>query len=293
MDGMGSYLPAADQNTDTFLTDLSWEDWLSSGLIADPGFNMPQALPLPDDSASRCPNRDSNASSDRLTSQGWPGDYLEDPQFNFASCPQRTVPQDIESCILQPPQWSPIESLPSATTNEETRPANRKKSVSPTKRKHGSRIKPETPAKEPAKKEVRTKTVASSRTAHSVIEHNYRQNLSVKMEQLHQILSTADEAKHVDDEEGGKDGSYGVEDQTPSTTKIRKSDVLNHAYDYVKRSEREKKSMADENAFLKRRLVALEKLVNCEDCSLLKQMNMLQMGGGVVSNSECFVSACT
>lgn len=111
------------------------------------------------------------------------------------------------------------------------------------------------------------------------------------MEQLDQILSTADAAKRVDDDEG--DGSYDIEETTLSTTKTRKSDVLVNAYGYVKRSEREKKNMVDENAFLKRRLVALEKLINCEDCSLLKQMNMLQMGGGVMSNSECFVNAST
>ena len=280
---MGSYFPAVDQHTDTFSTDLSWEDWLSSGLIAEPGFNMPQDLPLPDNSASRCPSLDSNASSNRLNSQGWPGNFLEDPQFSFASCPQRTVQQDIESCMPQLPQWSPTETLPSTTPDEELPPAKTKKSVSPTKRKHGSRIKPENPAKEPAKKEVKTKTAASTRTAHSVIEHNYRQNLNVKMEQLREILSTVDTAKRVDEEE--EDGSYGTEDKALSTTKTRKSDVLIHAYGYVKRSEREKKSMVDENAFLKRRLVALEKLVKCEDCSLLKQMNMLQMDGGIMSNS--------
>ena len=110
------------------------------------------------------------------------------------------------------------------------------------------------------------------------------------MEQLRQILSTVDATKRVD-EEGEEDASYGLEDKTlSSTTKTRKSDVLLHAYGYVKRSEREKKSMVDENAFLKRRLVALEKLVKCEDCSLLKQMNKLQMGGGMMSNS---VSAST
>ena len=291
MNGMGSDFPAADRNTDTFTTHLSWEDWLSSGLIAEPGFDMPQDLSLPDNSASRCPSLDSNASSDQLNSQGWPGNFLEDPQFSFASCPQRTVQQDIESCISQLPQWSPVETLPSTTTNEELPPANTKKSVSPTKRKHGLRIKLENPAKEPAKKEVKTKAASSTRTAHSVVEHNYRQNLNVKMEQLHQILSTADAAERVDDEEG--DGSSGIEDKALSSSKTRKSDVLIHAYGYVKRSEREKKSMVDENAFLKRRLVALEKLVKCEDCSLFQQMNMLQMGGSIMSNSASFVSGST
>ena len=282
MNGMGSYFHAADQNTDTFQTDLSWDDWLSLGLVAEPGFNLSQDCPLPNNSASRCPSFDSNASSDQPISQGWPGNFLEDPQFNLSSCPQRSVQQDIESCTPQLPQPSAVETLPSATTNERLPSANTKKSISPTKRKHGPRTQPENSAKEPAKKEVKTKTIASTRTAHSVIEHNYRKNLNVKMEQLSQVLSTADAAKRVD-EEG--DDSDGMEDKALSTTKTRKSDVLIHAYDYVKRSEREKNSMADENAFLKRRLVALEKLVKCEDCSLLKQMNMLRMGGSMSSGA--------
>ena len=287
MDGMDSYFPTADQNMDTFTTDLSWEDWLSSGYIADPGFNMPQDFPQQDMSASRCPSFDSNASSDQSTSQGWPTNFLEDPQFNFASCPQRTVQQDIESCVPQLPHWSPVESLTSTTTNEELPPPKTKKTVSPTKTKHGSRTKPEHPSKEPAKKEAKAKTTTSNRTAHSVIEHNYRQNLNGKMDQLRQILSTADASKCVDDE--SEDASYSITDnqkplsKTTTTTtppKTRKSDVLIHAYSYVQRSEQEKKIMLAENAWLKRRLVAGYKLVNCEVCSFLKQINLGGGGGG-------------
>ena len=122
------------------------------------------------------------------------------------------------------------------------------------------------------------------------------------MDQLRQILSTADvaAAKRIDDEEGIEDPSYDIEDNktlSPTTTtttptptippKTRKSDVLLHAHSYVQRSEQEKKNMLDENAWLKRRLVALEKLVRCEDCSLLKQMNMLRMGAGAGVMSTC------
>lgn len=98
-----------------------------------------------------------------------------------------------------------------------------------------------------------------------------------------------DAAKRVD-EEGNEDGSHGIEEQALSAAKPRKSDVLLHAYSYVKRSEREMKNMVDENAFLKQRLLAVEKMVKCEDCSLLKQMNLLRMGGGAVSNCESCVS---
>lgn len=285
MDGMGSYLPTADHNSNIFRTDLSWDDWLSLGVVAERDFNMPHDCPLPENPASACPSLDSNTSSDQLISQGWPVNVMEDPQLTFPSCPQTTVQQDIETCIPHLPQSSPIETLPSTTPKEELPSANTKKTVSPTKRKHGPRTKPETPAKEPSKKDAKTKTAASTRTAHSVIEHNYRKNLNVKMEQLRQILSTADAAPAKrTDPEVDNNSSSDIEDNKValSTTNItRKSDVLLHAYGYVKRSEREKKSMTDENAFLKRRLVALEKLVKCEDCSLLKQMGRLQMGGSM------------
>ena len=120
------------------------------------------------------------------------------------------------------------------------------------------------------------------------------------MEQLRQILSAVDatKTKRVNEEEveGEEDISFGLEDNKPlsSTTKTRKSDVLLQAYGYVKRAEREKKRILDENAFLKGRVVALEKLVRGEDCGLLKLMDRLQMsGGGMMSDSEAFVSKRT
>ena len=121
------------------------------------------------------------------------------------------------------------------------------------------------------------------------------------MEQLRQILSTVDATttKHVSNEEKieeDDDIPFGLEDNKTlsSTSKTRKSDILLHAYGYIKRAEREKKRMLDENAFLKGRVVALERLVGCEDCGLLKEMSRLQMsGGGMMRDSEAFVSART
>ena len=99
------------------------------------------------------------------------------------------------------------------------------------------------------------------------------------MEQLRQVLSTANVAER--DSSGlASGGASDADDRDLASfsTRVRRSDVLIHAFDYVKRSEKEKKSMMEENAFLKRRLVALEKLVKCEDCSLLEQMRLMQIG---------------
>ena len=102
------------------------------------------------------------------------------------------------------------------------------------------------------------------------------------MEQLRQVLSTAANVAEHDSSglaSGGAASDADDRDLTSSSsTRVRKSDVLIHAFDYVTRNEKEKKSMREENAFLKRRLVALEKLVKCENCSLLEQMKLMQIG---------------
>lgn len=59
--------------------------------------------------------------------------------------------------------------------------------------------------------------------------------------------------------------------------KVRKSDVMTDAMNYVHQSEVEIRHMTDEVSRLSDRVIALEKLVKCEDCTLLKQMVRLQL----------------
>jgi len=59
--------------------------------------------------------------------------------------------------------------------------------------------------------------------------------------------------------------------------KVRKSDVMTDAMNYVHQSEVEIRHMADEINRLNGRIHALQKLVKCEDCTLLKQMVRLQL----------------
>ena len=56
-----------------------------------------------------------------------------------------------------------------------------------------------------------------------------------------------------------------------SPVKARKADVLNEAMRYVKQAEHDGEARDKEIDFLRLRLAALEKLVNCRDCVLLKQ----------------------
>ena len=284
MNDMDSYFPSPDQNTNNlFQPDLSWDDWLS-GLTNEPDFNASQNCPLPNNAALRCPSLDSNASSkldqNQMLDYEWPAPVLEDLQFKIPPPCSRVagILPDIESCIPQStPYHSPTEEHPptNININQPQASANTKKISPSVKRNRTSQTKPEPPsANDPSKK-----AASNARTAHSVIEHNYRKNLNDKMEQLRQVLSTANVAER--DSSGlAPGGASDADDRdlTSSSTRVRKSDVLIHAFDYVKRSEKEKKNMMEENAFLKRRLVALEKLVKCEDCSLLEQMKLMQIG---------------
>ena len=72
------------------------------------------------------------------------------------------------------------------------------------------------------------------------------------------------------------------EQQDVETTpvKARKADVLMEAMRYITQAERDTEAKNKEIDFLRLRLAALEKLVNCGDCALLKpfagqQMNFL------------------
>ena len=53
--------------------------------------------------------------------------------------------------------------------------------------------------------------------------------------------------------------------------KSRKADVLKEAMCYVKQAKLESEARIKEIDFLRLRVAALEKLVGCGDCSLLKQ----------------------
>lgn len=107
----------------------------------------------------------------------------------------------------------------------------------------------------------------SSKNAHSVIERRYRENLNAKITQLDQVLiSTREHESFSPDEK-----------PIEVTSKTRKADVLTDAIRYVKQMELESKARMQEISFLRLRVVALEKLMKCGDCALLKQYAGLQV----------------
>ncbi|KIV89039.1 hypothetical protein PV10_08653 [Exophiala mesophila] len=114
-----------------------------------------------------------------------------------------------------------------------------------------------------------------AKQAHSLVERKYRENLNAKIAQLHNTLQSS----HY-----GPKASLEDDSDNPSSlmaaipaSKVRKSDVLTEAMNYVNQTEVEMRHMENEINRLSERVRVLEKLVRCEDCSLLKQMVNLQV----------------
>ena len=107
-----------------------------------------------------------------------------------------------------------------------------------------------------------------SKKAHSLVERRYRENLNGNIAQLHLALL---KTKRVGDA-GPQDQEDDPEQRRQALSKVRKSDVMLEAVDYVHETEVELRHMANEIELLTARVKQLEKLVKCEDCMLMKQL---------------------
>jgi hypothetical protein len=113
-----------------------------------------------------------------------------------------------------------------------------------------------------------TDTKAHSKKAHSLVERRYRENLNGNIAQLHLALLKTKRVGDSTPEE--KDDNW--EEPRQVLSKVRKSDVMLEAVDYVHQTEVELRHMANEIELLTARVRQLEKLVKCEDCPLVKQL---------------------
>jgi len=114
------------------------------------------------------------------------------------------------------------------------------------------------------------------KAAHSTVEKRYRANLNTKITTLHEQLVRASE----------EDASVSLMNEEKKSLmsgppKTRKADVLTDALNFVNRTQKEKKMMKDEIDFLKMRIMTLERLVKCEDCLLLKQVEQMRVGNAM------------
>lgn len=124
--------------------------------------------------------------------------------------------------------------------------------------------KPTAPSKADAKQRAKQ--------AHSLVERKYRENLNAKIAQLHTTLQSSHYGPKANE-----DGDSDAPSAAVPANKVRKSDVLTEAMNYVNQTEVEMRHMENEIQRLGERVRVLEKLVRCEDCSLLKQMVNLQV----------------
>ena len=138
--------------------------------------------------------------------------------------------------------------------------------------------KPTAPSKSDAKQRAKQ--------AHSLVERKYRENLNAKIVQLHRTLQNSyygpqfrdrDEEFMEQNAGNANSNSNSARDSGLPASKARKSDVLTDAMNYVNQTEVEMRHMENEIYRLNERVRVLEKLVRCEDCSLLKQMVGLQV----------------
>jgi len=127
--------------------------------------------------------------------------------------------------------------------------------------------KPTAPSKADAKQRAKQ--------AHSLVERKYRENLNAKIAQLHNTLQSSHYGPKVGQEDDSDNPNGPI--ATIPASKVRKSDVLTEAMNYVNQTEVEMRHMENEIHRLSERVRVLEKLVRCEDCSLLKQMVNLQV----------------
>ena len=153
----------------------------------------------------------------------------------------------------------------SSSSESQDQPKKRRNSLGKHERSPSTKNNFPNPELEETGKKVNVKL--SSKTSHSVVERRYRENLSNRIAELNQTLS---ETRHNSSKDGANlDAAHRK--STAFQGKARKAEVLLEAMRYVKQAELESLARIKEIEFLRSQVTALEKLVQCGDCTLLKQ----------------------
>lgn len=106
--------------------------------------------------------------------------------------------------------------------------------------------------------------ILKAKHAHSIIERRYRDNLNGKMMLLHRVLLDAEK----NDLFRLKDASPGDQGHV-ATSRVRKSDIMTRAINYIHQSEAQLRHMSDQINRLQEQVRIYQKLVKCEDCKVL------------------------
>ncbi|KIW74377.1 hypothetical protein Z517_12317 [Fonsecaea pedrosoi CBS 271.37] len=116
-----------------------------------------------------------------------------------------------------------------------------------------------------------------AKAAHSVVERRYRDNLNGKMSQLYYVLREVNSpGPHSRlSSTSGSSGTSEVTTPLPAfqpPSRVRKSEILNSAIDYIHQSEVEMRHMADEIKHLQDKERTIRNLVKCEEWSVLRAL---------------------
>ena len=111
------------------------------------------------------------------------------------------------------------------------------------------------------------------RLPHNQVERKYRESLNTQLESLRRVVPSLQQNAR------GYDGA-DIED-LPTPSKPSKAVILASATAHIKQQEKDKKSLADENALLRARVKALQALVKCDDCSLMQYVMDMKINNQV------------
>ncbi|OQV01634.1 Helix-loop-helix DNA-binding domain-containing protein [Cladophialophora immunda] len=117
-----------------------------------------------------------------------------------------------------------------------------------------------------------------AKAAHSVVERRYRDNLNGKMSQLYYVLREVNSPGPHSRLLSSTNPNAATTTTTPAIpafqppSRVRKSEILNSAIDYIHQSEVEMRHMADEIKHLQDKERTIRNLVKCEEWSVLRAL---------------------
>lgn len=177
----------------------------------------------------------------------------------------------LPSSTLSPPESQPARK-PSHTVSGS---AQGSRKTSADDGSNNSAKKPRRRGRKPSANADDEDAQARAKQAHSIVERRYRDNLNGKIMQLHHTLNSIS----ANSNRASAASTVAEDGQEQRGTRVRKSDVMTDAVNYVHQSEVEMRHMSAEISRLTERVRTLEKLVRCEDCVLLKEMVRRSMHG--------------
>ncbi|KAK5053719.1 hypothetical protein LTR84_001680 [Exophiala bonariae] len=241
-----------------------------------PCMNFTTLPPIEECTSVPCITQDPSPNETMITSDSVSVSVHSRPSYSARTSTANSVRRSSASSNDLPMQAVPLPSRRNAPVSTRRRTAVRSQTSTSATTMSTNMVSDDEDDNAGAKPTAPSKADAKQRAkqAHSLVERKYRENLNAKIAQLHNTLQSSHYGPKV--QEDDSDNPNGPIAAIPAS-KVRKSDVLTEAMNYVNQTEVEMRHMENEIHRLSERVRVLEKLVRCEDCSLLKQMVNLQV----------------